>query len=393
MQNGFGQVMVAAFADARIEAEYVPPAGVRVVLPDGRSTEMDLSAAFQHVAAEVPEAEQPDFAAGVVRGMMRSFRRSGIRIGTHYPLPADDAAGHALLAAFREAGHRPVFEEPGVLSVELGDGGKAVLKVDRYRAAAEGASEQEMRVQAAEFAAAAARDFARGEEQSDHTGGDTAALRLRLYPEGMLTEELRRAVVTRELADGVWETVAVDHPDSVQPLSRGAVEGPGAQPIDRLFQAAVENSLAEPSEVSEHEYNGVKLLHIGGEHFYMAAHAHVLGRYLGRYAPLENGALVAFPVPQVVLINPFGAGHPIAAMEAMQELAERFVEGDKPISAQVFWWRPRAAELADPGRAPAQDHRPDLRQVRVEVDHEAKSVSIYGDEDFRALLNRLMAEE
>ncbi|MFC7742552.1 hypothetical protein ACFQXA_18800 [Nocardiopsis composta] len=133
-----------------------------MVLPDGRSTEMDLSAAFQHVAAEVPEAEQPDFAAGVVRGMMRSFRRSGIRIGTHYPLPADDAAGHALLAAFREAGHRPVFEEPGVLSVELGDGGKAVLKVDRYRAAAEGASEQEMRVQAAEFAAAAARDFARG---------------------------------------------------------------------------------------------------------------------------------------------------------------------------------------------------------------------------------------
>ncbi|MFW5416411.1 hypothetical protein J0910_07290 [Nocardiopsis sp. CNT-189] len=393
MQNGFGQVMVAAFADARIEAEYVPPAGVRVVLPDGRSSEMDLSAAFRHVEAEVPEAEHPDFAAGVVRGMMRSFRRSGIRIGTHYPPPADDAAGHALLEAFRQAGHRALFEEPEVLAVEYGDGRKGVFKVDRYRAAAEGAYEQEVRGQAAEFVAGTVRGFAQGEAQSDHVGGDTEALRLRLYPEGMLTEELRGSVVTRSLADGVWETVAVDHPDSVQPLSRSAAEGPNAQPFDRLFQAAVENSLAEPFEVSEHEMHGVKLLHIGGEHFYMAAHAHVLGRYLGRYAPLENGALVAFPVPQVVLVNPFGAGHPIAAMEAMQDLAASFAEGDKPISPQVFWWRPSAAEQADPGRAPAQDHRPDLRQVRVEVDHEAKSVSIFGDEDFRALLNRLMSEE
>ena len=185
----------------------------------------------------------------------------------------------------------------------------------------------------------------------------------------------------RDFAAGLRETVVIDAPDSVQPLNRSAL-GPMGLSEEQAFAQAVAASVAEEVEASEVDLDGVTVVHIGGAQPYTASQAHVLSRFLGE-AP--HGALVAFPVREVVLAHPLGKGHPIMAMERLQELAGRFVaDAKRPISAQLFWWHPSSA-----GRAEADV--PDLRPVGVEVDHEERSVSLHTfDDEFRPLLNRLM---
>jgi hypothetical protein len=123
-------------------------------------------------------------------------------------------------------------------------------------------------------------------------------------------------------------------------------------------------------------------VHIGGRHPYVAAQAHVLDRHLG---DLPHGALVALPVPEVLIAHPLGQGNPVAAMDDMRQIAERFTaDGDKLISSQLYWWHPdsRSRERGTP---------PDLRAVGATIDHEAGSVSPdTSDEEFGSLLKSLI---
>lgn len=206
------------------------------------------------------------------------------------------------------------------------------------------------------------------------------SLRLRVRTD--LPQQLVNGMVSRELAPGLWEIVAIDTSDSMLLMPRE----PGADE-ERLFRDAVLATVEEPFTLDRFGKDApVPMLHIGGTHEYMAGHVHVLTRYLD--APFTDGALVAFPVPQVVLVHQIGTNHPFLALATLQTLAGRMVaDGVKPISGQVYWWRPSPHELAAPGRDVEPGHRPDLRAVGA--NSVGGRVSVHGDEEFKALGERL----
>ncbi|XKK40022.1 hypothetical protein HFP72_04320 [Nocardiopsis sp. ARC36] len=304
---------------------------------------------------------------------------------------AGDAVAGALVSAFREEGVEVSFEEADTLVVPLPDGNRATTDISGFRSALADAAPDQLAHHAAGFARAAVDQLAKATRPDGATGapapdGDPGAdgagrLRVRLYPASAFPEGILEELLAREIAPGLWQTVVVDSPQSLQPLSRKAHEDTG-RPDDEVFAEAVAGSLDEPVEVSEHDLDGVRLVHIGGQHPYVAAQAHALGRHIGE-AP--HGALVAFPVPEVLIAHPLGQGHPLAAMENLQEIAGKFAaDAAKPIGAQLYWWHPGSL-------AAGQDAVPDLRAVGIEVDHEAKSVSVRtSDEEFGPVLDSLL---
>ncbi|MEE2038797.1 hypothetical protein Q8791_16355 [Nocardiopsis sp. CT-R113] len=387
----FGAALVEACADEGLSAEYLPPTSLRVSLPGGEPLlDNDLKETFDQ-AAVLPDEQRPGFAAHFAAYMARAARERGAPDGTSAADSGEgDAVADALLAAFREQGVQVSFEGADTLVMPLPDGNQASTDISGFRSTLAGAAPDQVAHHAAGFARAAVDQLGRvtrqGADADEGAAGDTGAgqagqLRVRLYPATAFPEGVLEELVAREIAPGLWQTVVVDSPESLQPLSRKVHEGTG-RPDDEVFAEAVAGALEEPVEVSEHDLDGTKLVHIGGQHPYVAAQAHTLGQHLGE-AP--HGALVAFPVPEVLIAHPIGQGHPLAAMEHLQEIAERFTaDSTKPLSAQLYWWHPDS-------RARGPEGVPDLRAVGVEVDHESKSVSLYtSDEEFGPLLDSLL---
>ncbi|MEJ3655873.1 hypothetical protein WEH80_23155 [Actinomycetes bacterium KLBMP 9759] len=372
------EAILAAFTQAGVSVR--PGRAELLITVPGAQRPLPLQLApMLRDAPPGPSAQLRDFAEGVVRGYIRGMRRRGILIGTHYPLPDDDVAGHALSAAFHEAGLAASFVDPRRIKIQLADGSDAVTDISRYRIAVDGAPAHVVAAHAAEYARRAVHPIAAMADPRD------VDLRLRVYAEDVLVERVRGGTVARELAAGLWETVAVDLPDAVMPLPRtGSDSGREAE----LFRLAITNTLAQVFTSTWMDPFGVRLLHIGGEHPYMAAHAHVLTRYLdGQWF---DGAVVAFPLPEVVLVHPIGSTDLLHAVPILQEIADRLVaDGHKPISTQMYWWQPSARERAAPGDAVQLGHRPDLRPVRI--DRSGSRIEVQCDPGFRALIDRFSA--
>jgi hypothetical protein len=290
----------------------------------------------------------------------------------------DDTVAAALVAAFTEAGAHAAFQGADTLVVTLPDGNHASADISGLRSALSGATPEQVAHNTARFARTSVEQLGQATGQD---GEDTAGrLRVRLYPASVFPEGVLDSLLAREVAPGLWQTVVVDSPDSLRPLPRQAHERSG-RPDGEVFAEAVAASVAETVEVSEHEVDGARIVHIGGRHPYAAAHVHDLGRHLG---DLPHGALVVFPVAEVVLAHPLGQGHPIAAMDHMQQIAERFTaDGDKPVSAQPYWWHPGSLSHE-------QGTPPDLRPVGARIDHENRSVTLLtSDEEFGPMLDSL----
>ncbi|MFY7064490.1 hypothetical protein ACOQFV_01355 [Nocardiopsis changdeensis] len=369
-------LIVEAFARAEITAERRSSTEVLIHIPEAEPFLNDYAEAVRS-AREYPDEQYPELASQVVLALMRGFRERGVALGTHYPPRTSDHARGALLAVLEQLGLRARFLFPNVLEVGTPQG-SVRTDVSRYLEGLEDASVDAAFDRAGPYAEALAGQIRQIAPQNADSAG---RLRSRVYPVGALPQEVWDTLLYRDFAEGLRETVVIDTPDSVQPLNRSALESMDLT-REQAFTQAVAASVAEEVEASEVDLGGAAIIHIGGAQPYTAAQAHVLSRFLGE-AP--HGALVAFPVREVVLAHPLGKGHPIMAMERLQELAERFVaDAEKPISAQLFWWHPDSAERAEAGV-------PDLRPVGVKVDHEDRSVSLYtSDDEFGPLLNRLM---
>lgn len=375
----FGTALVQACAREGLRAEYVPPTSLRVFAPDGMSLmDGDLKDTFDQAVIS-PVEQREGLAAHFAEYMARAAREREQALGAHPADPGDTVAG-ALVAAFAEAGAQVSFQDADTLVVPLPDGNQASTDISGFRSALDGATPEQVARNAAGFARAAIDQLGRAAQQGTSSEVPAGQLRARLYPASAFPQGVLDSLLAREVAPGLWQTVVVDAPESLRPLSRKVHERSG-RPDGLVFTEAVAGSVEETVEVSEHELNGARIVHIGGQHPYVAAHAHALDRYLGE---LPHGALVAFPVPEVLIAHPLGQGHPIAAMDNMQQIAERFVtDGDKPISAQLYWWHPGS-------RSREQGTPPDLRAVGVRIDHENRSVSLdTSDEEFGPLLDSL----
>ncbi|KAB2339341.1 hypothetical protein [Actinomadura rudentiformis] len=303
-----------------------------------------------------------------------------------------DIIGDALLEAFAKRGYEAGLPEPTTLSIVLPDGATATTDISGWRQYAGRNSRADLPRLAADFADQAVTAFARdnaalardkpepARDKSESTPDkpeierllDEGSLRLRLYPEDQLDDEMRQALVTRPLAPGLLETVVVDYPDAMMPLNRSKL---GGVTEDAVFGAAIRASLEkEPHYTRNDEIFGVPIMTVGETHRYVGAHLHLLHRHAG---PAPFGALVAVPIPEYVIVHVIGKdNHLFAGMEAMQALARTHVEnGEKPITSQVFWWRPGQYERLPEPDAFASGLVPELRPVAIEVDHDDKSVA------------------
>ncbi|MFE9246659.1 hypothetical protein [Nocardiopsis sp. NPDC006938] len=377
----FLNLLAATYAKYDVAATPLPPAVVRLPLPseDGEERYFDMDCATILTDMEsVPAEEHPDYAQQIVFGMMRQLRSRGMAFGTHYPPLSGDHVRRALLAAFAQRGFDARFHDPQTVVVSRhggqgGDVGPATLRVHRYLSAVEEAGEHEAERLASAYLDEVEADLASGTA----TEVPVERLRVRVYRRDAIPAEALDSLVTRALTPELVEAVVVDHPRSIALFQRRQL---GDLTPERAFAAAVENSLVDPFEVSENDLLGTPIIHIGGpDQEYTLAHLHVLDRYLGE-AP--HGALVVVPSPPVVMAHVLGRGHPVAAMEHMQDLVERFVsDAPKPVSSKLYWWHPSSGAKGFP----------DLREVAVEVDHEKRSVTLHaGDDEFRELLGTLM---
>lgn len=374
----FGQELVRACQERGTRVEYLPPTGLRLYLPGlPEPREIDMKDTFDRAVLRGAE-ERADLAGGFA-----DFVES--QAGEQNPPmqgpPLGDTVGGALTAAFTALGAQVSFQDQNTLVMPMPDGNRASTDIGEFRSALKNATPEQIEEHAAGFARAAMQQLADASGQPAAAAGDTGRLRVRLYPGTAFPEEAWEQLVMREFAPGLWQVVVVDSPESLQPLNRKALEETGRS-VEEVFAEAVGGTLAEPVDVSGHEVRGTQVVHIGGGQPYVAGQAHALSRHLGQAL---HGALVAFPVPEVILAHPLGQAHPVAAMQNLQELAQRFVsDSDKPISAQLFWWHPRSASLG-------QGDVPDLRPVGLEVEQETGRATLRAsDDEFGPLLNSLV---
>lgn len=374
----FGQELVRACQERGARVEYLPPTGLRLYLPGQATTqEIDLADTFDQAVLHGPKerGELADrFAAFVAN---RIDRQNPQMQG---PAP-EDTVGGALTAAFAALGAQVFFQDPNTLVMPIPGGDRASTDISGFRSALKDATSEQIQEHASGFARAAIQQLADAPEQPSADTGDTGRLRVRLYPVTAFPEEAWEQLVVREFAPGLRQVVVVDSPESLQPLTRKALEDTG-RPVEEVFTEAIGGTLQEPVDVSGHDVQGTQVVHVGGQHPYVAGQVHALNRHLGQ---VPHGALVCFPVPEVILAHPLGQGHPVAAMRALQELAQRFAsDADKPISAQLFWWHPGSASLA-------REDLPDLRPVGLETDQESGRETLHVfDDEFGPLFQSLV---
>jgi len=291
-----------------------------------------------------------------------------------------DVIGEALIQALADEGFAARVTGPTTIGVTIPGSGTIAPDIGEWRAHAGRVPPAELPAFAADFA----RGFARGiRKQMGQAQAAAAAdierllaesaLRVRIYPEAALAAPpgMRDALLTRTLAPGLVETVVIDRPDAIQPLNRVDI---GGRPENQVFGAALHASLnREPHNAGTDEVWGVPITHIGETHRYVGSRVHVLRRFLGA---VPYGALVAFPIPEYLIVHEIGGTHVISALEAMQTLARTHVEkGQNAITPQVYWWRPGAYERLPEEHALGSGQVPDLRPVEIEVNHLDRSVT------------------
>lgn len=375
----FMNLLAATYARHGADARVAPPTGMLLPVPtddeEQRYFEMDCADIVEDMRS-VPAEDHPDYAEGIVFGMMRQMRSRGFAFGTHYPPMSTDTARQSLLSELAARGIDARFETPDGLSVPLPDGRRGMQDVSAYLSAVEGV-EDEAGVR--EKAAALAGKIESGLGMVRSVASPEGQLRTRLYSEAALPKEASDAFVSRRLAAGVLEVVVVDFPDSIQPLNRTDLDKFGLTE-EQAFERAVEGSLGEPFEVSRMDFEGAEIVHIGAVGgFYVGSQLHALERHLGN-AP--HGALVVFPSPPVVMAHVLGqSGQPVIAMHTLQTVAGRYTaDTDKPITDKLYWWRPESV----------RDGRPRLVEVRAEFDQESGRVGVYTeDEDFITVMKSL----
>ncbi|QVQ55015.1 hypothetical protein J4H86_18640 [Spiractinospora alimapuensis] len=373
-------LLVEGFANAQVEVELLPPTTLRIQVPGHDPVEADYESTVAEARAFEAE-DYPEIAAQVVRALLRRYRENGIRLGTHYPPHYDDHGRHALVTALAERDLPSFFEDPRTLSLPLSSGDRVISDVSSYIDTVEGVSAEQAEEAANRFADLLAQQLAQIVPQRS---APDSQIRVRLYPESAFSEEVLAGLLCRPFGPGLWQVAALDSPDTVQPMGRQQHEETG-RPDDEVFAAGVANALREPVEVSRHEIGGVTIVHVGGQHPYVAAQLHNLGEHIG---PAPHGALVAVPVPQVVMAHVLGDGHPIAALETLQNVAQRFVDdSERPITPHLYWWRPAG---------PADDVSavPELHLARIEIEEEDDRVALYSSsDDFQPMMESVLESQ
>ncbi|MFP1624915.1 hypothetical protein ACLB9X_06835 [Streptomyces sp. 5K101] len=206
-------------------------------------------------------------------------------------------------------------------------------------------------------------------------------IRAQLYPRVVGADGLdpKNFAYARPLAPGLFEILALDLPESVMMLTDEALEPLGDLPY--LRDQALYNLRGLPVEAHETvaDDEGMRFEVVLGDSFYTASRVLALESVVRQVTGEEltaDGALVAMPFRHQLAFHAIHDTGMIPALNGMAAFAATGYE-DTPgaISPYVYWWR--AGTLTQ-----LSDRDEDGEGLRITV-----------GEEFRALLERLVAEE
>ena len=304
-------------------------------------------------------------------------------------------AAQALVHAFTQQGYPATLIDTDTIEFTMRDGLTAQCRIATYLQQASATEPESLDSLAEQHAQMILANITNGVQQEaleNNSSTLRSQLRVRLCSEDYLQNlpfGERKDFMIRPFADDLSEVVVIDYPDKTALMNRSTAESVGMSEEDCFTTAVVQSCNTEPHEVSVFEPNDVPLIHIHEQHPYISANIHVLKRFISP-AQAPNGAFVSFPTPELILAHPIGGTHIFHAIDTMQEVSRTyFDDGQKPISAQVFWWRPGSHEEQDELAAISSGSLPDLQPVSIRIDHESKSIDWYGSKDFGELLSEL----
>jgi hypothetical protein len=209
----------------------------------------------------------------------------------------------------------------------------------------------------------------------------TEQIRAQLYPRVVGADGLdpKSFGYARPLAPGLFEILALDLPESVMMLTDDALEPLGDLPY--LRDQALYNLRGLPVEVHEtiEDSDGMRFEVVLGDSFYTASRVLALDAVVRQVTGEElsaDGALVAMPFRHQLAFHAIHDLRMVPALNAMAAFAAAGFE-DTPgaISPYVYWWRSGILTQLS-------DRTEDGGGLRIVV-----------DDEFHALLERLMAEE
>lgn len=206
-------------------------------------------------------------------------------------------------------------------------------------------------------------------------------IRAQLYPRVIGAEGLDPSdfAYARVVAPGLYEILALDLPESVMMLTDDALEPLGDLPY--LRDQALYNLRGLPVEAHEtvKGSEGMRFEVVLGDSFYTASRVLALDALVRQVTGEEltdDGALVAMPFRHQLAFHAIHDTGMISALNGMAAFAATGFE-DTPgaISPYVYWWRGGSlTQLSD------RDEDGDGLQIMI-------------DEEFQALLERLVEQE
>jgi hypothetical protein len=199
---------------------------------------------------------------------------------------------------------------------------------------------------------------------------------LRLIPDDYMPPEVWQSFqYARPLAEGLFESIALDQPDAIRILNDREVERVG---LEALRAAGRANLIAEPVEHYVSHRSGGPVVHgLGGESMFVASKALVLGEVhqtlLGTPAP-DDGILVAVPSRHHLVFHPIQDSTVVPAINQLMSFAlNAYRDPDNPglMSPRVYWWQAGT-----------------LTSITT-IDHATKGFSIEPPEQLMAILRRV----
>lgn len=167
-------------------------------------------------------------------------------------------------------------------------------------------------------------------------------LRIQVAPDGPATEATHRGLGARPFAEGVVHYLALRTESGSRPISNDEVERLGWNTKEAWSSAwALTRTLERPTRVNVLRSGRATICHLHSDHEFGASFVPFLDDALceGHRMP-GNGAIVAMPQRNGVLVHPIRGGDVIDAVQAMIPITRHLHQtGPDSVSAHLYWWQ------------------------------------------------------
>jgi hypothetical protein len=160
-------------------------------------------------------------------------------------------------------------------------------------------------------------------------------LGVRIYP-GEHFDEMSKEPVAIELADGLMQTLVLDTPEAVRPVTFEEIDV-WSKSVEELLAVGRDN-IRRNYVFEVIKYEDLPLLLVATDHFFAANIVFDLPDredLLGKY-----GSLMAFPTRDCAIVYPINDSDALFALVQLMDITESmYSDGQGSLSSSVFWYR------------------------------------------------------